>query len=213
MPRAERQVTIRPMLLTRRETPVLIVNLVYVPAFTVIALRNLNFEFVLYVGVILIVGAWVVWKQRSVRFDLPILWGLTIWGLLHMAGGNVRVGDDVLYGLQLVPVVLRYDQLVHAFGFGTATLVCHHLLKPYLRDGLDRWRTLSILIVLMGSGLGAMNEIIEFIAVKTLPDTHVGGYDNTLWDLIFNLIGGLLAVAWLTVRRRRHAAPSFARDC
>ena len=198
------------MLLTRRETPVLIANLVYVPAFTVIALRNLNFEFVLYVGVILIIAAWVVWKQRSVRFDLPILWGLTIWGLLHMAGGNIRAGDDILYGLQLIPVVLRYDQLVHAFGFGTATLVCHHLLKPYLRDGLDRWRTLSILIVLMGSGLGAMNEIIEFIAVKTLPETNVGGYDNTLWDLIFNLIGGLLAVAWLTVRRRRQAAPSFA---
>ncbi|MFH1111413.1 MAG: DUF2238 domain-containing protein [Planctomycetota bacterium] len=201
------------MLLTRRETPVLIANLVYVPAFTVIALRNLNFEFVLYVAVILIVAAWVVWKQRSVRFDLPILWGLTIWGLLHMAGGNIRAGDDVLYGLRLIPVVLRYDQLVHAFGFGTATLVCHHLLKPYLRDGLDRRRTLSILVVLMGSGLGAINEIIEFIAVKTLPDTHVGGYDNTLWDLIFNLIGGLLAVAWLTVRRRRQAARSFARDC
>jgi len=201
------------MLLTRREIPVLIVNLVYVPAFTVIALRNLNFEFVLYVGVILIIAAWVVWKQRSVRFDLPILWGLTIWGLLHMAGGNIRVGDDILYGLQLIPVVLRYDQLVHAFGFGTATLVCYHLLKPYLRDGIDRWRTLSILIVLMGSGLGAINEIIEFIAVKTLPETNVGGYDNTLWDLIFNLIGGLLAVGWLTVRRRRQTAPSFARDC
>ena len=201
------------MLLTRREAPVLIVNLVYVPAFTVIALRNSNIEFVLYVAVILMVAAWVVWKQRSVRFDLPILWGLTIWGLLHMAGGNIRVGDDILYGLQLIPVVLRYDQLVHAFGFGTATLVCHHLLKPYLRDGLDRWRTLSILIVLMGSGLGAINEIIEFIAVKTLPKTNVGGYDNTLWDLIFNLIGGLLAVGWLTLRRRRQTAPSFARDC
>jgi hypothetical protein len=110
------------MLLTRREIPVLIANLVYIPAFTVIALRNSNIEFVLYVGVILIVAAWVVWKQRSVRFDLPILWGLTIWGLLHMAGGNIRVGDDILYGLQLIPVVLRYDQLVHAFGFGTGTL-------------------------------------------------------------------------------------------
>jgi hypothetical protein len=72
---------------------------------------------------------------------------------------------------------------------------------------------LSILIVLMGSGLGAINEIIEFIAVKTLPETNVGGYDNTLWDLIFNLIGGLLAVGWLTLRRQRRAAPRFARDC
>jgi putative membrane protein len=191
------------MLLTRRELPVLIVNLIYIPVFTIIALRELNFEFLLYIGVVLVVGALVVWKQRKVRFDLTILWGLTIWGLLHMAGGNIQVGDDVLYGLQLIPVVLRYDQLVHTFGFGTATLVCYHLLQPYLREGIDRWRTLSVLIVFMGCGLGAINEIIEFIAVKTIKDTHVGGYDNTLWDLIFNLIGGVFAVGWLTVRKQR----------
>ena len=131
-----------------------------------------------------------------------------------MAGGNIQAGNDVLYGLQLIPIVLRYDQLVHAFGFGTAALVCHHLLKPYLRAGIDHWRTLSILVVLMGSGLGAINEIIEFIAVKALPETHVGGYDNTLWDLIFNRIGGVFAVGWLTARkrrRRRRGAPLSSR--
>jgi len=47
-----------------------------------------------------------------------------------------------------------------------------------------------VLVVLMGSGIGAVNEIIEFIAVKSVPETNVGGYDNTLWDLIFNLFGG-----------------------
>lgn len=195
------------MLLTQREIPVLIVNLIYIPAFTLIALRDLNFEFLLYVGVVLVVGALVVWKQRKVRFDLTILWGLTLWGLLHMVGGNIQVGGDVLYGLQLIPVVLRYDQFVHAFGFGTAALVCYHLLQPYLQKDVERW-TVFVLVMLMGSGLGAINEIIEFIAVKTMKDTHVGGYDNTLWDLIFNLIGGVFAVGWLTVRkwRRRRRA-------
>ena len=190
------------MLLTRRELPVLIVNLLYIPVFTTIALRELNFEFVLYVGVVLLVGTLVIWKQRKVKFDLTILWGLTLWGLLHMAGGNIQVGDDVLYGLQLIPVVLRYDQFVHAFGFGTAALVCYHLLQPYLQKDVERW-TVFVLVMLMGSGLGAINEIIEFIAVKTIKDTHVGGYDNTLWDLIFNLIGGVFAVGWLTIRKRR----------
>jgi len=190
------------MLLTRRELPILFVNLLYVPTFTIIALRNLNFEFVLYVGVVILVGALVVWKQRKVQFDLTILWGLTLWGLMHMAGGNIRVGGDVLYGLQLIPVVLRYDQFVHAFGFGTAALVCYHLLQPYLQKDVERW-TVFVLVMLMGSGLGAVNEIIEFIAVKTMKDTNVGGYDNTLWDLIFNLIGGVIAVGWLTVRKQR----------
>jgi uncharacterized membrane protein YjdF len=193
------------MLLTKRELPILVVNLIYVPIFTVIALFGANYEFLLYVGVIFIVAGWIVWKQRSIRFERTILWGLTIWGLLHMAGGNLRVGHDVLYGLELIPLIprfniLRYDQMVHMFGFAMATLVCHHLLRRYLREGIDRWGTLAFLLVLMGSGFGAINEIIEFIAVVTGPETGVGGYENTMLDLVFNLIGGILAVAWLSLR-------------
>ncbi len=199
------------MLLTRREIPVLLANLVYLPIFTVIALRNLNLEFILYVGVILVVGAWVLWKQRSVRFDGVILWGLTVWGLLHMAGGNIPVGEDVLYAYWLIPGLLRYDQFVHTFGFGTATLVCHHLLRPYLREGVRGWGVLGVLTGMMGCGVGAINEIIEFIAVKSVPETHVGGYDNTLWDMVFNLFGAVLAVAWLHSRGRLLPAPADAR--
>lgn len=195
------------MLLTRREIPVLIVNLIYVPIFTGIALTRTNYEFLLYAGVILLIAAWILWKQRRVRFDLSILWGLTIWGVLHMAGGNLRVGAGVLYSVELLPVVptyniLRYDQFVHMFGFGVATLICHHLLRPYLKDNLHRWWTLAILIVLMGSGVGAINEILEFIAVVTMPETGVGGYDNTMLDLCFNLLGGILAVIWLTGQQK-----------
>lgn len=196
------------MLLTKRELPILIVNLIYVPIFTIMALRGDNDEFLLYAGVILIVGAWVLWKQRKIRLDRSILWGLTIWGLLHMAGGNLHVAGHVLYELILIPIVprldvLRYDQLVHMFGFGVATLLCHHLLRPYLREGIDRWGTLSLLIVLMGSGFGAVNEIIEFVAVLGIPETGVGGYENTLLDLVANLTGGILAVFWLAWQRNR----------
>lgn len=194
------------MLLTRRELPVLIVNLVYIPIFTIIALRRTNYEFLLYVGVILIVATWIIWKQQKVRFDLPILWGLTVWGILHMAGGNIRVGGEVLYSLQLAPLiprfhVLRYDQLVHAFGFGVATLVCYHVLRSYLRTDITRWGALSLLVLLMGAGVGVVNEIIEFIAVVVMPETGVGGYENTMLDLVFNLIGGIGAVLLITWRR------------
>ena len=38
-----------------------------------------------------------------------------------------------------------------------------------------------------------LNEMIEFIATLTIPETNVGGYNNTGWDLVFNLIGCALA--------------------
>lgn len=195
------------MLLTKREWPILIVNLIYVPIFAVIALGHANYEFVLYVGVIVVAGTWVLLKQRTVQFDRGILWGLTAWGLAHMIGGNIRVGDGIVYNVIVIPIlpqyhILRYDQILHTFGFGVMTLMCHHLLRPFLRSEISRFRTLGLLIVLMGSGVGAINEIIEFTVVLTVPETGVGGYENTMLDLVFNLLGGIVAVTWLS---RRHA--------
>lgn len=202
------------MLLTRRERPVLIANLIYVPIFTVVALRNLNFEFVLYVGAILLVGGLILWNQRLIRLDVPILWGLTLWGFMHLCGGNIAIDEGVLYNATLVPLigepyhVLRYDQVVHTFGFGVATLVCHHLLRPFLRTGMATSCLLAFLVVLMGSGLGAINEVLEFLAVVSVPDTNVGGYENTALDLVCNLIGGLAAVIFLMLRGKLGAAAS-----
>lgn len=195
------------MLLTKRERPVLIINLLNVSIFTVVALGRSNVEFLLYIGVILVVMAWILVKQRSVQFDLAILWGLTIWGMMHLAGGNLRVSGDSLYSLELLPLmprlsILRYDQVVHMFGFGVATLVCYHLLKPYLRAGINRTRTLLGLVALMGCGIGAINEIIEFVVVQIVPETGVGGYENTMLDLIFNLLGGILAIVWIALGQR-----------
>ncbi len=184
------------MSLTRRELPVLVVSAAYLCVFGIVAIRRRHHEFLLYVAVIVVLAGWILGVQRKVRFGPRILWGLSLWGLLHMCGGLVRVGDGVLYGVQLVPRVLRYDQFVHAFGFGVATLACYHLLRPFLRPDIRRGLMLPMLVVLMGCGLGAINEILEFIAVKTMPQTGVGGYDNTLWDLVFNLIGATTAVAW-----------------
>ena len=197
----------RGMLLNRRELPVLIVNLVYLSVFLVISLREFNSEFVLYTCVVLGVIALVVWNQRRVQFGLPILWGLTVWGMLHLAGGNIRIGDGVLYGLELIRIlpschILRYDQVIHMFGFGVATLMCHHLLRPYLKSDTVSWGMLPVLVVLMGCGFGALNEIVEFATVLLVPETGVGGYENTMLDLVFNLLGGILAAMWIVWRSK-----------
>jgi len=185
----------------RRDLPVILFSAAYMIVFVAVAATRKNYEFILYAAVVVVVAAWILIKQRRVQFDQVILWGLSLWGLMHMAGGNIRIGDSVLYNVQLIPRVLRYDQLVHAFGFGTATLVCFHILRNFLVPGAARPTTLIILVALMGCGVGAINEILEFIAVKQVPETNVGGYDNTLWDLVFNLIGSSIASIWAVTRR------------
>jgi hypothetical protein len=48
------------------------------------------------------------------------------WGLVHMAGGLIAVPETwpvngehrVLYSLWLIPDLLKYDHVVHAYGFG-----------------------------------------------------------------------------------------------
>jgi hypothetical protein len=41
-------------------------------------------------------------------------------------------------------------------------------------------------------GFGALNEVLEFIAVLTIPNTNVGGYENTAWDMVSNLVGSTI---------------------
>ncbi len=188
--------------LTRREWVIAGVNLAYTTVFTLLAFRRENYEFVMYAGVVILIFALILAKQPVVRFDGVILWGLTLWGLAHMAGGNIPVSDGVLYSVQLIPRVLRYDQFVHWFGFGTATLVCFHLLRPCLREEAVGGGVLWFLVIMMGIGVGALNEIVEFAAVLLMPETGVGGYENTLWDLVFNTLGAATAVVLIAVRTR-----------
>ena len=61
--------------------------------------------------------------NRRVDYPHGVLWGLTLWAGLHMAGGGFFIGDTLLYQVILVPVsaeygIFRFDQFVHIVGFG-----------------------------------------------------------------------------------------------
>jgi putative membrane protein len=126
---------------------------------------------------------------------------------MHLSGGHVHVAGRRLYGLVLLPLadaggvpVIRYDHVVHAIGFGVATLVCAHLLRPYLAERSRSPVLLWVLVALMGMGVGALNEIIELGVMLIVPEAGVGGYYNTTLDLFFNMLGAGVASAW-AVRR------------
>ena len=186
-----------------QKTVLVIFNLAYALGFGFNYLLAGNYEFLWYVAVLVFFFILVLATWSRAKFDAIILWGLSIWGLLHMAGGGVKVGDGVLYSLHLIPIIgsgdayiLKFDQVVHMFGFAVATLVVYHLLKPYLTKETN-WKVVYPLIIAAGMGFGVLNEIVEFIAVVIFPNTGVGGYYNTAIDLIFNTFGAIAAAFFI----------------
>lgn len=190
--------------ISRREWVVVWFNLIFLVIGALASIRTGNIEFVLYVIVLAILLAIVTSIHLKVRFHIVTLWGLSLWGIAHMAGGLMPVPSswptagegDVLYNLWLIPNLLKFDQLVHAYGFGMVTWVCWQCLEFAFRTRCVRIQpTLGLLTLCVagGMGFGASNEVVEFIATLVLPETNVGGYINTGWDLVSNLVGSLLA--------------------
>ncbi|MBX3375497.1 MAG: DUF2238 domain-containing protein [Phycisphaeraceae bacterium] len=196
----------------------------YMVGFTGYALLRGNSEFVFYalVMVVLIAGTLVV--HRRVGFSPLVLWLLAVWGLLHMAGGNVPVparwavdwvpppgknAVTVLYNFRPVAWMPKYDQIVHAYGFFTATLASFEAIRAavtgHAGQPISAFRItpgLAVACFLAGMGLGALNEVIEFVATRFM-ETNVGDYVNTGWDLVCNMIGAALAAGVVFVRGQR----------
>lgn len=202
------------MKLKRSELAVLIFTIVYVVGFGGAFPAAGNSEFVWYVVTLVIFLGLIASTQRIAQFPATILWALALWGLAHMAGGGVSVGEGVLYSYLVVPLanagelaILKYDQIVHFYGFGVATLVLWHILRRNF-PALDGTKTIYAFAILGGMGLGALNELIEFTAVLAFPDTNVGGYFNTALDLVFNTLGALTAAVLasvMTAAEHKHA--------
>ena len=161
-----------------------------------------NFEFLLYLFITLLIMFGVIYAHKKIGFTDTTLWLLAVWGFMHMAGGLVAVpaswpieGDvRVLYSWWIIPNTLKYDNLVHAFGFGTTTWCCWQGLKTAAKTRKMRPSFGRLTLVVMAAmGFSALNEILEFIAVLTVPNTNVGGYMNTCWDLVYNMVGCLIA--------------------
>ncbi|MEX0776462.1 MAG: hypothetical protein WD042_12230 [Phycisphaeraceae bacterium] len=179
-----------------------------------------NQEFLIYIVVMLLLIGVVLIVDRRVHFSSGVLWGLSVWGLLHMAGGLVPVpaswsidGDiAVLYSWWLLPpgtlrvapgAALKYDNVVHAFGFGVTTCVCWQGLRAALPGARP---TLGVLVLCAAAamGFGALNEVVEFFTTL-VADTNVGGYVNTGWDLVANAVGAMVAAGM--IRWREGSSP------
>ncbi len=171
-----------------------------------------NFEFLAYIAIVLVLVG-VVWTVHK-RVSLPwaVLACLSAWGALHMAGGLVPLpaswpvgdGTPVLYNWHIAGPYFKYDQVVHAFGFGVATWLCWRCLVAYQPSLAARPPGGGLaLCALAGMGLGALNEVIEFSITLLVPENNVGGYLNTALDLVYNMAGAVIAALVIRFWSRR----------
>jgi hypothetical protein len=152
-----------------------------------------------YAVIVIVLGIVLTAVHVRVGFSDRVLWAFALWGLLHMAGGLIAFGPkDVLYNVDWGVPFLRYDRLVHAFGFGTTTIACWQAIRNKLGITVPN-TTVVVMVWFGGMGLGALNEVVEFIMSQTI-DTNVGGFVNTGYDLIFNTIGTAAAAWWVRTR-------------
>lgn len=192
-----------------RLLPLALFTAAYMVAAVAGSMAQGNTEFIFYIVVMVVLIAVMTLVHRSIGLTTGLLWALSVWGLAHMAGGLVKLpagwpynGDHaVLYSWWIIPQKLKYDQIVHAYGFGVTTWLCWHALRTSMRRGcgieLKPTFGMMVLVAAAGIGFGALNEVVEFIAVLTIPNTNVGGYLNTGWDLVANLVGAFIAAVIL----------------
>lgn len=161
-------------------------------------LQDINVEFVIYVAVIVVIVGTVLLSAHRTEFPAWQLWLLSIWGLMHVLGGAVMIDGAVLFGYRIYPFIdlgkdfyiLKYDQVVHFYLYGLVATMSFFLLS---RRSKARRRTLALFAILTSVGISALNEIMEFLISVAVPQNGVGGYVNSMLDLIFNLGGAVLA--------------------
>jgi len=187
----------------------LLFNLLYVLLFGIHFLESGNTEFLLYVFQVLIIIGLMAGLHLRFHFSRTLLSGATVWGLLHLLGGSTLVsGETTLYEVVLLPLfqtgdaaVLGYDQAMHFYCYVIVAALLHHIFWKH-RPQPESRLVPALLTLLAAKGVGATNEIIEFIPVLLLEQTSVGGYHNTLWDLVFNTLGALSAIVYLELRKK-----------
>ncbi len=189
-------------ILNKTQLRIIAFTIIYTVGFYAWFVYNGNGEFVWYLlqffAFIMVV---CIALSRMPDFPTSLLLSMSLVGLLHVAGGGVTINNTPLYSYPLAMLyngpspdffILKYDQVIHFLGFGLVALILRYILLRYAPTILRFPRALFAGFAALG--LGALNEISEFVAVLAFTRTGVGGYFNLALDLSFNLLGIIVAM-------------------
>jgi putative membrane protein len=165
-----------------------------------------NYEFLLYAitAVILIVILYTT--DQYFKYKKLGLWLFNIWLILHILGGlasyqGVRFYDLILLNLVGDPYhILKYDQFVHFYCYVVMSILMWSVVHKTVKQNASS-TVVCVITVLAASGLGAFNEVIEFLAVVAFGTDGVGGYINTAIDLVANLLGAITGTLYMYAKQ------------
>lgn len=199
-------------MLTKHHRYIIGFSALYLLAGAIYFLKDFNLEFVIYVAVIVAIFLGVFSTLKQTQFPLWMLWLLSLWGLMHVAGGAIQTTDGVLFAYKIYPFldlggdfyILKYDQVVHAYLYGLVALMAHHTLRVPLKV-IGHTFLVGLVAAMISLGISGLNEIMEFLIAVSIEQNGVGGYANAMIDLIFNLGGAVVALGILGSIRRLHS--------
>lgn len=165
-----------------------------------------NYEFLLYAVTVSVLVVLLYATDRYFEFDRIALWLFNAWLVMHSLGGLASYGDVRLYDLILIDLVgapyhiLKYDQFVHFYCYLVIAMLMSSVVHKIARPEASAV-AVSVVTILAASSLGAVNEIVEFLAVVVTGTQGVGGYTNTAIDLVANLLGAITGTLLLQAVR------------
>lgn len=177
------------------------INLLYIIPATYIFLRRSNIEFLAYLLIVLILGVLFVRFLNKSYLKLHEMYLLSFWGFLHIMGGLlIFPNGSNLYSQIIVEVInngggyvlFKMDQLIHMYGFGITAYIMYRVLYEKTQKTQTSQLFVGVFAVVIAIGLGALNEVVEFIVVLFLEFNGVGDLYNMGFDLIFNLLGAII---------------------
>lgn len=170
-----------------------------------------NNEFLLYAVTVAILAVILYRTGQYFEYNQAGLWLFNVWLILHICGGlafyqGVRFYDLILIKLIGEPYnVLKYDQFVHFYCYLVMSILMWSVVRKIAKPDANN-HVVCVLTILAASSIGALNEIIEFIAVVALDTDGVGGYTNTALDLVANLLGAIAGTLYMSARQLRRAS-------
>ena len=161
-------------------------------AFMIYAAIIKNVEF-FYYGLIIIPSLFFVFSiRKKIKLKSKYVTYLSLAAILNFIGGLVRINGVRLYDISIF--FLGYDYIVHFLFSFIMVFIIYGLFGHYFKFP-KKFQKIYMFIILtfLVAGMSTIVEMLELIGVIYLNSPGVGGYVNNSLDLIFNLLGAIVA--------------------